>query len=100
MTQRRFELEDVLSVTSGVMLTTGARLHAILSWLIDDPALPGGWSMVAVGPRCTAMLLEQFPALVGVLPPEDADADGREQWLDRQRARFGYGLVVTRPDRG
>lgn len=96
---RTTPLVDVLSVTTGVQLSEdrGKGLFELLSWLTDEPGLTG-FGMALVAPRCTKLLLDQFPELIGLLPPQAAAGeDALDAWVGEQILRHGKFREVTRP---
>jgi hypothetical protein len=94
---RTTPLIDVLSVTSGMQLSDdgGKGLFELLSWLTDQPDLTS-FGMALVGPRCTKMLLEQFPELVGLLPPEKGGEEDLDAWIGEQILKHGKFREVSR----
>lgn len=101
--EREWELGDVLSITTGVLLSERrmAGVHEILDWLTGDTLmthqLPRAMDAVA------SWILQQHPWLAPVKPPSvtgDVTQEAREMrirvWLELIEQRLG-GTVRLRP---
>jgi len=94
MTTKEFHIGDVLSVTTGILVSPRGfgGGHAFLQFLTGD-VLPSS-ALPQVGRICKPHLLEQFPQLKKV-DASGVNKGNWKQWLAEQVARYGEKLTVT-----
>jgi hypothetical protein len=96
---RRFHLGDLLSVTTGVLVSPRYMegLSDVVAYLtgadIDVDRIPE--SLAA----CRAYILLELPAFRGIAA-EDVDFDSWRSWLDSQKDRLGEWHLLPRPAPG
>jgi hypothetical protein len=90
---RRFDLADVLTVTTGRLLCPIGHVYAILNYLTGDNLFTH--QLPRAQASCQPALLEQHPALVGVAVPEIHDEAGAQAFVAAQARIFGATLAVT-----
>lgn len=96
MTQRPYGLDDILSITTGRLLSrrhmTG--LYDILNHMTGDSLMTHQLPRAAT--VCGPVLLDQHPQLRGVTPPKGDDITQEElfAWLDRAEEEYGKTLPV------
>ncbi|HXT90106.1 MAG TPA: hypothetical protein VN714_12710 [Trebonia sp.] len=93
---RDFPLADILSVTTGRLLSRDGLggVYRILSHLTSDqimiePQIPRALD------ACHLKVLEQHPQLLGVTPHTNAEIEHIDTWLTLQESRFGSLLPVA-----
>jgi hypothetical protein len=96
-TTKTFHLGDVLSVTTGLMLSpTGMDgIYEILNWMTGENLMTH--QLPRAGDECIGPLLAQHPDLAEVQVPAgvlDTEATYRA-WMDEQVARFGETREVA-----
>lgn len=99
MTTRSFDLSDVLSITTGALVSTRHvdGVYDILGYMTGESLFTHQLPRAAVA--CAPALLEQHHALAGIAPPEwDKSGDMKAQvhaWVDLLRLTYGSSLPVT-----
>lgn len=95
MTTREFDLGDVLSITTGRLLSPRGMeaIYDILNFMTGDSLythqLPRGMD------ECKPFLLAQHPQLMDVTGEQCPDGHGWKEWVEGLRQRFGATLVVS-----
>lgn len=92
---RRFHLGDVLSVTTGILVSPRrvAGVHELLDYLTGDTLMTHQLPRALEESRPD--LLSQHPQLAGVTVPDDLDTEERVLvWLAGQVDRYGEELPV------
>lgn len=91
---RLFPLADILSVTTGRMLSRDhmAGVYRILNYLTGDDLFTH--QLPRAVEACGPVLLEQLPQLVGVQPPDGAAVAPLLAWLAAQEDAYGVSLPV------
>jgi hypothetical protein len=95
---RAFPLADVLSITTGKLLTRGdgAALDDILNWMTRDHL--AWWQAPRATDACTEALTAQHPFLADLLPPADLDQPDLYAWLVAAEERHGRELTIRQLD--
>lgn len=92
---RDFPLSDILSVTTGRLLSRDGMdgVYRILQYLTGAPIfthqIPDAIDL------CHLPLLRQHPQLLNVVPQANAQIDAIEEWLTGQEQIFGETLEVS-----
>jgi hypothetical protein len=98
MDTKRFPLRDVLTVTTGRLISTGGNmdgLYNILNWMTDDNLFTH--QLVRASEEAEPILFEDFPELKNIQVPEDlSDETKILAWLDSIKEEFGTTRVVRR----
>lgn len=91
---KEFSLGDVLSVTTGRLLSNMDGLYDILNYMTGDNLFTH--QLVRATQVCEPVLLNQYPDLAKVVVPEDfgGDKDAVAQWLAQQEQTYGSTLAV------
>jgi hypothetical protein len=95
MTQnaRRFHLGDILSVTTGILLSPGeppiVGVYKIMDHLTGQSLYTH--QLVILADPCRKELLRQHPQLKNLVPPKKK----LKWWLKLQIEKFGETLVIT-----
>jgi hypothetical protein len=92
---RDFHLGDVLSITTGCLLSPRGLggVYSILGWMQGEDRLAGMVTQVAR--ECQGPLLAQYPQLAAVRVPDDLEGEGPvREWLAAQVAVYGEMLPV------
>lgn len=95
MTTKTFTLGDVLSITTGKLLSPRhmAGIYDILNWMTGDNLFTH--QLPRAMDECAPYLLKQFPQLAAI----DAEKVGREnfaQWLHDQVLEHGNEFAVAK----
>lgn len=93
---REFDLADILSVTTGILLSHRHvdGVYEILSHMTGQNLFTH--QLPAAADRCKPVLLEQHPQLAAITVPDTSgDVDALLQWLATQEAAYGTPLEVT-----
>ena len=96
---RRFHIGDLLSVTTGVLVSPRYMegLSDVVGYLtgadIDVDRIPE--SLAA----CRAYIVQELPALSDIAA-EDVDFETWRTWLDSQKEQLGEWLMLPRPKPG
>jgi hypothetical protein len=91
---RDFPLADVLSVTTGCMLSDHVDgLYRILNHLTGDS--PVTHQLGRAAEACRPGVIEQHPQLAGVVPPEGIDVPEVMAWIAEQERVHGDSLVLA-----
>lgn len=80
-TTKTFDLADILSVTTGVLLSPVGGVYSILNWMTGDDLMTHQLPLAA--DAMTPELLLQHPWLKGLQPPKVAGLTALLAWLDR-----------------
>lgn len=90
---KSFHLSDILSVTTGRMLSTGHidGICDILNYMTKDDLYTH--QLPRAMEECGQFLLEQYPQLKEVIVP-DKFKDNFDEWIQEQIARYGEYLPV------
>lgn len=100
--QRTFDLSDVLTVTTGALISTRQvdGLYDIMGYVTGDESISTiGLAMMADSAKQT--ILQQHPQLASVTFPDikKVAASDREKfisdWLSKQKATFGETLSIS-----
>lgn len=92
---RTFLLADVLSVTTGRLLTrraNGAPLDEILGWMTGDRL--AWWQTPRAADACTEAMVTQHPFLADLIPPDGLDQADLYAWLIAVEAKHGETLEL------
>jgi hypothetical protein len=90
MTARAFHLGDILSVTTGRLLSPRHMdgIYDILNWMTGDSLFTH--QLPRACHECEGPLLAQHPDLAGIDVPEfDGSKDAVDRWLGEQVAIYG-----------
>lgn len=93
---RTFPLADILSITTGRLLTkgaSGAPLDAILGWMTGDGLAL--WQVPRAADTCTEAMIAQHPFLANLVPPDGIDQADLYAWLIAAEAEHGDTLELT-----
>jgi hypothetical protein len=90
---KRFDLSDVLSITTGRLVSTRHidGVYDILGYMTGEA--PFTHQLPRFSDECRPHLLRQHPQLVDVTGDE-VTTDNWRQWLAAQRVRFGDSLEI------
>jgi len=94
-TPREFDLADILSITTGRLLSHRHMdgVYEILNYLTGDNLYTHQLPRAALA--CRGPLLEQHPRLADVCPPEHIAVDEIKTWLAGAENTYGRALPVT-----
>lgn len=94
MNTKDFHISDVLSVTTGCMLSARGMggFYDILNFVTGDDLFPHQISRAL--DECTPWLIKQFPQLASV-DAAGINKDNPAQWIDSQEAEFGDQFSVA-----
>ncbi len=94
MTEREFDLGDILSITTGRLVSPRHMqgVYDILNFMTDDDLFTH--QLPRAGEECAPILLKQHPQLANVSVPDKFGEADVEQWLAEQKAIYGKTLVV------
>jgi hypothetical protein len=92
---RAFPLGDILSVTTGRLLSRDGidGVYQILNYLTGAPVFTH--QIPRAVDHCQLPLLRQHPELLDVVPQTNAEIEQIEAWLTEQEQRFGETLEVS-----
>lgn len=95
MTDRRFPLDDILSVTTGRLLSRRHMdgLYDLLNYMTGHDLFTHQLGRAA--DACAPALLAQHPQLADVQPPEGLDTADLMAWLVEQERTHGETLPVA-----
>lgn len=95
MTAQDYELADILSITTGRMLSRRnmAGVQDILTLLTRDGIFTHQIPRAVTA--CAPHILSQHPQLESVCLPDDLEPDDIDAWLDEIEQRFGRTLPLT-----
>lgn len=93
MITRSFDIGDVLTVTTGILLSPMEDVYAILNFMTGDNLYTH--QLPRASDECRPFLLQQFPALAA-LDTTCVDGSNWKAWLDEQVAKFGRTLQVAK----
>lgn len=90
---KEFSLGDVLTVTTGILLSSMDGLYGILNYMTGDNLLTH--QLVRATKVCQPVLLAQHPALADVIVPENFDStEAVQQWVAQAEQTYGAMLTV------
>jgi hypothetical protein len=94
-TTRNFPLADILTMTTGRLLTTRGigAVYDIANWLTGDNLFTH--QLPRAADICGPALLDQHPQLQGVEPPADIDVPNLMAWLADAEREHGEHLPVA-----
>lgn len=97
MTTKEFHIGDILSVTSGILVSPRhvGGLYDLLGWMTDGPV----WThqLPRVADECAPSLRQQFPDLAAVEVPEGLGSEEAVlAWLAAQESAHGSTRMVER----
>lgn len=89
-----FELGDVLSITTGRLLSRRRMdgVYEILNYMTDDNLFTH--QLPRAGDECKPVLLAHYPQLAEIEVPEFENQDAMWRWLDEQETKYGKNLPV------
>lgn len=96
MPPRDFHVSDVLSITTGRLLSTRHMegVYEILNFMTGDNLFTH--QLPRAAEACKPALLAQYPHLVDLVEPDAIiNADTLPGWVAKQVAKFGETLPVT-----
>jgi hypothetical protein len=95
VTLERFSFDEVVSITTGVLLCGMDGVYRILNHMTGRDLLTH--ELPSVVDVCRAALLEQFPRLAGIEVPDESSGDGSfwKAWADKQRSVYGDEFYVA-----
>lgn len=95
MTRRLFPLADILTMTTGRLLTTRGigAVYDLANWMTGDNLFTH--QLPRAADACGPALLAQHPQLTNVAPPEDIDVPDLMAWLTNAEAEHGQELPVA-----
>ncbi len=95
MNSRTYALADILTMTTGRLLTTRGigAVYDIANWMTGDNLFTH--QLPRAADACGPALLAQHPQLTNVTPPEDIDVPDLMAWLANAEAEHGQELPVT-----
>ena len=96
MSTRTFHLGDVLSITTGALVSPRHMdgIYDILNWMTGDSLFTH--QLPRAADECQAPLLAQHPDLAAVTLPDDfGGKEGADAWLAEQVAVYGETREVT-----
>ena len=98
MNTRQFHLGDILSVTTGVMLSPRnmVGLGELVDFMVGDSVSGLGFSLLIAAESCRQHLFHQHPCLTRIRYPEPAPVDV-DAWLAEQQRIYGEGLTISKP---
>lgn len=94
---RKFHLSDVLTVTTGKLLSSRHMdgVYDILKYMTDDDVYTH--QIPRILNECAPIIIEQYPNLKNINLPEGVDI---HQWLDEQINKFGEELEIKKLPKG
>lgn len=94
--QRDFDISDILSVTTGRLLSTRHvdGLYDILAFMTNSDEITLIGSAV-VATQCRESLIEQYPALADAM---EVTKENHREFVEQMRRKFGDKLSVTQVD--
>lgn len=96
-TTKDFELGDILSVTTGKLVSTSGKypiegVYAILNYMTGESLFTH--QLPRVSEEAGPIILRQHPQLAEV-DASGVNSENWRAWLDEQIARFGASLPIT-----
>lgn len=94
MTTKTYALDDILTVTTGRLLSRRHMdgLYDLLGYMTGDDLMTH--QLPRAADACAPALLEQHPQLRNVEPPADADQADLLAWIDWAGREYGTELPV------
>lgn len=96
MTTRKFHLGDILSITTGRLLSPRHMdgIYDILDFMTGDSLMTH--QLIRASKECAEPLLAQHPDLTGIHVPENLSSEKQVyEWLATQTAVYGETREVT-----
>jgi hypothetical protein len=95
MTSRLFPLADILSMTTGLLLSRRHMdgIYQICDWMTGESLMTH--QLPRAADACGPALLDQHPQLRGIEPPADLDVPDLMAWLANTEREHGEELPVT-----
>jgi hypothetical protein len=92
---REFDLADILSITTGRLLSRDhmGGVYRILGFMTGEDLMTH--QLPRAAEACRPVLLAQHPSLVGVEPPDDMAVPALFAWLAEQEETYGHRLPVA-----
>jgi hypothetical protein len=89
MTTKSFHLGDILSVTTGHLVSPSHMdgIYDVLNWMTGDDLMTH--QLPRAADECEGALLAQHPDLAGIVVPGLDGKDAVDAWLAEQIALFG-----------
>lgn len=94
MSAREFDLGDVLSITTGRLVSRRhiGGVYDILGFMTGESLMTH--QLPRASDECQPRLLEQHPQLQGIAVPEIRSREDAEVWLDSLEPTYGKTLLV------
>ena len=97
--QKDFELETILSVTTGINCTNNfSKVHELLSFVFNDNFM-NNMALEFCKDDLKEHLLNIHPQLINVIPPTIHYGIFLDSWLKKQKETFGDFLTVSEFDK-
>jgi hypothetical protein len=98
--RRLVHIGDILSITSGRLVSREgfSSVHCALTYMAGEDVYVH--QVVRVMDEARPVLLERYPLLADVVPPDDIDETTVGDWLNAQSRLYGEFLELPRISRG
>lgn len=92
--KRSFPLGDILSLTTGRVLTTYEAMGDLVDYMVGDSVQGLCASFPIIAGNCAKHVLKQHPQLAEVSDPGTTDKAKIDAWLADKRNQFGERLAI------